>query len=122
MVVPPGARQVAWLDEGGIPGQTNNMVLAGHISWAGVPGAFERIGDLHTGDTVVFTINHKRMTFRVTWACAFVRTSALAPRIMGYTDVPSVTLITCGGGWDSYAGTHQERIAVRAELVGEQPA
>jgi sortase (surface protein transpeptidase) len=122
MVVPPGAGKVAWLDQGGIPGRTNNMVLAGHISWSGVPGAFKHIGSLKPGDMVDFTIGGKRMVFRVTWACSFVRSSPDAPRIMGYTTVPSVTLITCGGGWDSYAGTHTNRIAVRAELVGEQPA
>jgi LPXTG-site transpeptidase (sortase) family protein len=122
MVIPPGAGQVAWLDQGGIPGRTNNMVIAGHISWSGVPGAFQRIGNMRTGDLVYFTINGKRMTFRVVWACSFIRTTPLATRIMGFTNVPSVTLITCGGSWNSYAGTHNERIAVRAELVDTQPA
>lgn len=120
MVVPHGARQVAWLDQGGIPGRTNNIVLAGHISWAGVPGAFKHIGSMRPGDRIDLTINGKRMMFRVSWACSFVRTSPDAPRIMGYTDVPSVTLITCGGSWNSYAGTHNNRIAVRAELIEEQ--
>lgn len=120
MVVPAGARQVAWLDQGGIPGRTNNLVLAGHISWSGVPGAFKYIGSLQPGDTVDFTIDGKRMLFRVTWACSFVRSSPDAPRIMGYTETPSITLITCGGGWDAYAGTHTNRIVVRAEMIGEQ--
>jgi len=122
MVVPPGARQVAWLDQGGIPGRTNNMVIAGHISWGGVPGAFGGIGGLHAGDMVFFTINNQKMTFRISWVCSFVRSSPLATRIMGYTDVPSVTLITCGGGWDSYAGTHTNRIVARGELVSSEPA
>jgi LPXTG-site transpeptidase (sortase) family protein len=122
MVIPPGAGQVAWLDQGGIPGQTNNMVIAGHISWAGVPGAFGGIGNLHSGDMVIFTINGKKMTFRISWVCSFIRSSNLAPKIMGYTDVPSVTLITCGGGWDSYAGTHTNRIVARGELVSTEPA
>jgi sortase (surface protein transpeptidase) len=122
MVVPPGARQVAWLDQGGVFGQTNNLVLAGHISWAGVPGAFERIGDLSSGDTIVLALDGKRMTFRVRWVCAFARTSSRAAQIMGYTTTPSLTLITCGGTWDSYAGTHNERIAARADLIDEEPA
>jgi sortase (surface protein transpeptidase) len=122
MVVPPGAGQVAWLDQGGIPGRTNNMVIAGHISWGGVPGAFGGIGGMHAGDMVFFTINNQKMTFRISWVCSFVRSSPLATRIMGYTDVPSVTLITCGGGWDSYAGTHTNRIVARGELVSTEPA
>lgn len=122
MVVPPGARQVAWLDQGGVPGRTNNLVLAGHISWWRVPGAFKHIGSMRPGDRVDLTLGGKRMIFRVTWACSFIRTSPDAPRVMGYTTVPSVTLITCGGGWDANAGTHTNRIAVRAELVEEFPA
>jgi sortase (surface protein transpeptidase) len=81
-----------------------------------------RIGDLRPGDTILFTIDGKRMTFRVVWACEFIRTTPLATRIMGFTDVPSMTLITCGGSWNSYAGTHDDRIAVRAELVDTQQA
>jgi len=122
MVVPPGAGQVAWLDQGGIPGRTNNIVIAGHISWSGVPGAFERIGSLAPGDTVVLTLDGKRMTFRISWVCSFVRTSPEAARIMGYTDSPSLTLITCGGGWDSYAGTHTNRIVAHADLVDQESA
>jgi sortase (surface protein transpeptidase) len=122
MKIPPGAGQVAWLDQGGIPGRTNNIVLAGHISWSGVPGAFKNIGSLRPGEMVDFTIGGKRMVFRVTCTCSFIRSSPDAPRIMGYTTVPSVTLITCGGGWDSYAHTHTNRIVVRAELVGAEPA
>ena len=118
MVVPPNAGQVAWLDQGGIPGNTNNIVLAGHVTWAGVAGAFHRIGDLLPGDMIVLQISGRRLIFRTAWVCQFARTSNLAPRIMGYTAVPSVTLITCSGRFDSYAGTHTERMVARAELVG----
>jgi sortase (surface protein transpeptidase) len=117
MVVPPNAGQVSWLDQGGIPGRTNNIVLAGHVTWAGVPGAFYRIGDLLPGDMIVLSIEGRRMIFRTAWVCEFPRTSKLAPRIMGYTDIPSVTLITCSGAWDAGAGTHADRIVARAELV-----
>jgi sortase (surface protein transpeptidase) len=122
MVVPPGAGQVAWLDQGGIPGQTNNLVIAGHISWGGVPGAFGGIGGLRGGDLVYFAINGQKMTFRISWVCSFVRSSPLAAQIMGYTNAPSITLITCGGGWDAAAGTHTNRIVARGELVSSEPA
>ena len=117
MVVPPRADQVSWLDQGGIPGDTNNIVLAGHVTWSGVPGAFHRIEDLLPGDMIVVSINGRQMIFRTVWICEFARTSSLAPRIMGLTDVPSVTLITCSGPFDSGAGTHTDRVVARAELV-----
>jgi hypothetical protein len=118
MVIPPAAGQVAWLDQGGVPGRTNNIVLAGHVSWAGVPGAFHLIGDLLPGDMIVLSMGGRRLIFRTVWVCEFPRDSTLAARIMGYTDVPSVTLITCAGAWDASAGTHAQRTVARAELVG----
>jgi hypothetical protein len=33
-----------------------------------------------------------------------------------------VTLISCGGVFDRAAGTHNKRVAVRAELVGTSSA
>jgi hypothetical protein len=117
MVIPPNAQQVAWLDQGVVPPSTNNTVLAGHVTWAGVPGAFHRIGDLLPGDMIVLTVGARRLVYRTTWVCEVPRTSDLAARIMGSTDLPSVTLITCAGSWDAGAGTHSDRIVARAVLV-----
>lgn len=117
MVVPHNARDVAWLDRGGIHGYTNNVVLAGHVSYSRVPGSFHRIGDLRPGDEVKMDMDGKHYTYRVTFVCLFGRNTDRAAQIMGYTETPSVTLISCGGGWDSAAGTHSGRYAVRAELV-----
>jgi sortase (surface protein transpeptidase) len=69
------------------------------------------------GDIVVVEMNGKRWEFQVRWTCLFDRNTDLAAQIMGYTDVPSVTLISCGGVFDRAAGTHNKRVAVRAELV-----
>ena len=117
MVVPHNARDVAWLDRGGIHGYTNNVVLAGHISYSRVSGSFMRIGSLRPGDEVRMDMNGKHYKYRVTFVCLFGRQTTRASQIMGYTEKPSLTLISCGGGWDSGAGTHSGRYAVRAELV-----
>lgn len=117
MVIPRTARDVAWLDQGSFPGRTQNAVLAGHINWSRQPGSFARIGQLREGDPVVVAMDGRRFEFRVTWVCSFDRNSPRAEQIMGYTDVPSVTLITCGGTFDRRAGTHTNRIVARAELV-----
>jgi LPXTG-site transpeptidase (sortase) family protein len=117
MVVPGNARQVAWLDQGPMPGQTNNIVLAGHIAYSHVAGSFGRIQQLRRGDLVTVAMGGKKWTFRVVWSCLFDRNTDSAEKVMGYTTVPSVTLISCGGVWDPSAGTHAKRAAVRAELV-----
>jgi sortase (surface protein transpeptidase) len=117
MVVPHNAREVAWLDQGGFPGRTNNVVLAGHIAYNRVIGSFNRIANLREGDVVTIAIDRKTLRYRVAWNCSFSRDTGLADQIMGYTDVPSLTLISCGGVFDTAARTHTNRITVRAELI-----
>ena len=117
MVVPHNARDVAWLDQGPIPGRTNNVVLAGHINYSRVAGSFSRLTQLQPGEIVSVEMDGKRWDFRVTWNCLFDRQTTQAEQIMGRTNVPSVTLISCGGVFERGAGTHNKRVAVRAELV-----
>jgi sortase (surface protein transpeptidase) len=82
-----------------------------------VSGSFMRIGSLRPGDEVRMDMNGKHYSYRVTFVCLFGRETDRASQIMGYTEKPSLTLISCGGGWDAGAGTHSGRYAVRAELV-----
>lgn len=117
MVVPHNARDVAWLDQGGITEDTNNIVLAGHISYSRVPGSFFRLRELAKGDKITVEMDGRHHKFQVVWNCFFDRNTDQAAQIMGKTDVSSVTLISCGGVFDRSAGTHAQRIAVRAELV-----
>ena len=117
MVVPRNPRDVAWLDQGTYPGETQNAVLAGHVSYSGRPGVFADLQGLKSGSLVSVRLDGKRWDYRVVWNCLFDRRTELAERIMGRTEIPSVTLISCGGVYDRRAGTHTKRIAVRGELV-----
>jgi LPXTG-site transpeptidase (sortase) family protein len=117
MVVPNNSRDVAWLEQGGFPGKTNNMVLAGHIAYNRIAGSFNRIKDLRPGNLIAVTIGEKAFTYKVVWNCSFSRDTGLADQIMGYTPTPSLTLISCGGAFDTAARTHTNRITVRAERV-----
>jgi sortase (surface protein transpeptidase) len=117
MVVPRNAHDVAWLDQGPFPGDTQNAVLAGHIRWSGVPGSFGRIQQMAPGDVVVVELDGKKWEFQVQWTCLFDYNTDLAAKIMGYTEVPSITLISCGGVFSRSAGTHNKRVAVRGQLI-----
>ncbi len=117
MVVPHNSREVAWLDRGGIPGYTQNVVLAGHVKYSGVPGSFFRLGSLRPGDEVLLRVDDRQLKYRVLWTCFFDFDTKRADQIMGYTTKPSATLISCGGVFDAAAGTHNKRIVVRAEQL-----
>ena len=120
MVVPKNARDVAWLDQGEIPlGPTQNVVLAGHINYSRRAGSFSRLQSMRPGEIVTLSMGGKTLQYRVQWTCLFDRQTTQAARIMGYTENPSVTLISCGGVFDRRARTHNKRVAVRAELISE---
>ena len=69
------------------------------------------------GDIVTLSMGGKTWQYRVQWTCIFDRQTTQAARIMGYTENPSVTLISCNGVFNSRAGTRNKRVAVRAELI-----
>lgn len=117
MAVPSNARDVGWLDQGPWPGQTQNPVLAGHIAYSKKAGTFNRIQDLNPGDPVHVTMDGVRYTYRIIWVRLYDRNTPHVEKIMGYTEVPSVTLITCGGTFDRRAGTHSKRVVARAQIV-----
>jgi sortase (surface protein transpeptidase) len=117
MVVPKNARDVAWLDQGPIPGRTRNVVLAGHINYSGQRGSFEGIGRMKKREDIYLVLkNGKKMHFKVAWVCTFPKDTPHAAQIMGNTKVTSVTLVSCGGTYDRSAGTHDKRVVVRGEL------
>lgn len=121
MVVPKNALDVAWLDQGPYPGTTQNVVLAGHISWGGRLGTFNRLQALSAGDPIVVTMDGIRYTYRTIWQRTVDRNTEDVLKIMGFTEVPSVTLITCGGAFDRRAGTHVGRVVARGQLVSSEP-
>jgi hypothetical protein len=65
----------------------------------------------------VLEIEKKHVVYKVEWVCQFDFDTDRAEQIMGYTNEPSLTLISCGGVFDSGARTHNKRIAVRARQV-----
>lgn len=117
MVTPKNAKDVAWLDNGTFPGPTNNAVLAGHRNWSGAPGSFIRLEDAKPGDVVVVGIDDRRFTFAIRWVRVYDPRNAPVEELLGGTAVDSVTLVTCGGAFDSRARHYTKRVVARAELV-----
>src|SRR4051794_6634361 len=65
--VPQNPARAGWFTEGAAPGALGPAVIAGHVTWNGVPAVFYRLGRLQPGDqvtvdrsdgrTAVFTVN-----------------------------------------------------------------
>jgi sortase (surface protein transpeptidase) len=121
MNLPRNARDIAWLDQGPFPGVTNNVVLAGHIGWGGATGAFAALPSLRPGDVVTVVLHGKTWKYMVRWSCLFPYNSPRGSQVIGFTSVPSLTMVSCAGTWNAAAGTHNERIVVRAEQIYPAP-
>lgn len=119
MQTPKDELEVSWYKETGSPGEPEtNMVFAGHLNWYNTPEAvFHNIDELEEDDEIVVTAEDgTEYTYVVKWVELIETADADMEAIVGPTEEPSLTLITCGGEWDSAAGQYKQRTVVRAEL------
>ncbi|MDA8219726.1 MAG: sortase [Dehalococcoidales bacterium] len=122
MQTPRTEYEVGWY--GPPPGAAGNAILTGHVDWlvSGRPvrGAFYFLYDLHPGDVITVTAADGAVyRFRVIWKQSYDASSAPVEDIAGPTNVPSITLITCGGEFDRTLREYADRWVVRAILVKE---
>ena len=119
MLDPTGPYVVAWYGATGRLGVPGNAVLAGHVDYAGVgPAVFARLGELAAGDQIELTGEDVGVyRYAVAWSELFDAAAAPVDDIIGPTETESVTLITCGGAFDSGSGSYDGRLIVRAERI-----
>ena len=116
---PSGPWVVRWYRETARPGDNDNVVIGGHLDyWSVGPAVFWRLGSLVPGSAVdVIDTAGNTFAYRVDWLRTYPA-SALTPEqlrtIVGATDAPSLTLITCAGQFDSASGMYPARLVVRA--------
>lgn len=120
-------KEAAWLETGPSPGEYGNAILNGHITWKKVAGVFSVLKDIQIGENIAVTFEDGSVAyFQVTSRDVF--TIDDYPEWVMATDTGDtrMTMITCGGDWNSSAGTHNDRIVVVAKPVEDagdsQPA
>lgn len=127
MLDPTGPWVVAWYEQTGRAGAIGNLVASGHVDYWGVgPSVFYNLTDVSTGALIdVVGRNGVVYTYAVTNSRRVnIQTLTVeeinSPDLVGHTDYPALTLITCGGTFDGQE--YLERDIVRAELVSVQGA
>lgn len=123
MPAPDRADLVAWYTFSAPAGGDGNVVLAGHRDWQGRRGVFFALRQLQPGDDLwlqdaVGSWHH----YTVVWSAGYPDDAAPVAALVGPTERPAVTLITCGGVFDHALGRYLERQVVRAERVDADPA
>ncbi|HLU34165.1 MAG TPA: class F sortase [Thermomicrobiales bacterium] len=119
---PSGPWVVGWYRQSATLGEAGNVVMAGHVDfWNVGPSVFFNLRNLVPGDIITLTGEDGRSyDYAMEWIETFdlqTLTSGGLQEVVGPTDVPSVTLITCGGEFDYVNGEYLSRTVVRATLV-----
>lgn len=96
----PDVSQVGWFNGSPKPGDVGPALLAGHVNWHGVAGAFAKIGSLQPGDLVIVTdkagIERSFVVYDVK-QFKKVQYDAYMPDLLANTTGPELRLTTCSG-------------------------
>lgn len=122
MQTPKDEFEVSWYKETAAPGERGNAVFAGHLNWYGVPQAvFYGIDQLQKGDRITVTDDEgNAFVYVVKWVKLVDVAGADVDGVVGATERPSLTLITCGGDWNPAASEYDQRTVVRAVLTNDR--
>ena len=121
---PTGPTLVTWYKETSRLGERGNGVYAGHLNYWGVPeGVFFAIKTLQAGDLIELTgQNDEVFRYAVVWVENQPGQEEPDAEVLGVTEEESITLITCGGEWDTTIAEYNERTTVRAVRQEEEVA
>lgn len=119
LVAPSGPWVVAWYEQTARPGESGNVVMSGHVDYWNVgPAVFASLGRLEAGAEIDVTdAGGRRFVYVVEWAREYPVADLTADElreIVGPTESPSLTLITCSGAFDQRRGGYLQRLVVRA--------
>lgn len=111
----------SWYDPGPTPGAPGAAVIFGHVdSAAAGPAVFYNLGRLRTGDRVDVTLADRRIAvFRVYGVRLYPKPDFPVQGVYGYTQWPTLRLVTCGGEFDRRTGQYPGNVVVFAEYVGQ---
>lgn len=113
----PQIDTVGWYSLGPSPGQDGSAVLAGHVDGQGREGVFFDLGRMAVGDPVqVDFADGTTGTFRVVGRQQVPKTQ-LPADLFSRQGPPRLTLITCGGAFDSSSRHYVDNVVVVAEPV-----
>ncbi len=124
METPDGPTNVAWYDFSARPGYPveeggGNAVFSGHVDYYNYgPAVFWHLKDLERGDVIeVRLADGTTYRYEVTERQQVNAATAPIEDIIGDTPEEVVTLITCGGTFNSNIGEYDQRVIVRAARI-----
>ncbi|MGY1773251.1 class F sortase [Blastococcus sp. SYSU D00813] len=116
--------QAGWYEPGPEPGAVGPAVVLGHVDSAEYgPGVFYDLGALTPGDPVEVTrADGSVAVFVVDRVERHPKDDFPTIEVYGNTPDPQLRLITCGGAFDSAAGSYEDNVIAFATLTETRPA
>lgn len=111
--------QAAWYRDSPTPGERGPSVIIGHVdSAANGPSVFYELGALKAGDRIEVTRSDRTIvTFAIDTVRTFPKDAFPTQTVYGDTPGPEMRLITCGGPFDSTAGSYRDNTVVFARQL-----
>lgn len=115
----PDYDKAAWYEGSPRPGELGPAVIEGHVDSAkNGPSVFYELGALVAGDRVDVTrADGTVATFEVYDVRVVPKDDFPTLEVYGNTEGPELRLITCGGPFDSTAGSYVDNVVVFARQV-----
>jgi LPXTG-site transpeptidase (sortase) family protein len=118
MDVPPTPDSVAWWSLGYGTGEPGNIVLAAHVDWGGQLRVFGLLHTLSAGSRVtVVDTQLREFNYEVISSHSVRAEGAAVEEIFAANGGSELTLITCGGQFDSASRQYLDRLIVKARQV-----
>ena len=116
MAVPDNVDEVGWYKFGPKPGESGSSVLAAHVDLAGSgPGVFFELRTLEEGDRLYVTHDDGSETaYRVIARTTYLKDELPLDAIFSREGPSVLTLITCGGGFNSSIARYDSNVVVYA--------
>lgn len=115
----PSADKVGWYQHSSRPGEAGSTVLAAHVDYGGVPGAFFNLADLQPGDAIEVEMSDGSVAiYEVTSNTEYAKTELPAEDVFSKTGSAQLKLITCGGQFDPEARSYLSNVVVTAVPKG----
>lgn len=107
-----------WYDGSPEPGTLGPAVILGHVDTRAGPAVFYRLGELREGDEISVTREDGTIAiFVIDRVESYPKSEFPTEQVYGNTDHAALRLVTCGGPFDSAAGSYLENVVVYASLV-----
>ncbi len=116
MDVPYNVEDVAWYEHGPSPGQPGSAVLAAHVDlYRQGPGVFFNLQNLEPGDRIGVDFDDgSTLGFEVVARDRYDKQELPLDVIFSRSGPPVLTLVTCGGGFDSSTSSYDSNVVVYA--------